>query len=326
MEAEYDGTVFSLFSILDNVFRENKLHDKITRKDMGSGLSSLSLKSSDAQGELFNTLPDADEKTLKDGYSLSSPSPCSTACLPYPLQHSYNAAAYKYFEPCRTSFSGQEIIKYSGKAYKDILYAWMSELPIEKEVIHFAWKIVSAGRMQDMENKECNYSPKKRGSSAEKARCDLADENIKKVITAASRARKESHFLMGILRFSIGSSGVPVAKCSPDYFILPALAHHFTLRFGNSVWAIIDEKRNISLMHAKSEPAKLVIFDPDHPWFKEETDSNKENFDDWEKMWKNYHTSINNESRSNPNLQRRFIPIRYWKYLPELNDQKIDKP
>ncbi|MCL2793524.1 MAG: TIGR03915 family putative DNA repair protein [Spirochaetaceae bacterium] len=295
MEAEYDGTIFSLFSILDKVFCENKLPDKIIRKNMDFGFSSLSSKSSDMQGELFNTLQDADEKSSKDVYSLNVSYACSSA-------------AYKYFDPCRKSFSGQEIIKYSGMAYKDILYTWMSELPVEREVVHFAWKIVSIGRMQVM----------KKRSAAEKARCDLADINVQKVINAASKARRESHFLMGILRFSIGPSSVPIARCSPDYFILPTLAHHFTQRFGNSNWAIIDEKRDIALMRAGQEPAKLMRFDPGHPWFKEEVDPNKEDFNDWEKMWKNYHTSISNESRSKPNLQRRFIPVRYWKYIPEL--------
>ena len=304
---EYDGTIFSLFSILDSVFKENRLPDNITRK-AGSVFFSKSSDSNDmgqarAQGELFT----ASDESESEFY----PAPCRVSGA---------VVAYKYFEPCRNSFSGQEIIKYSGKAYKDILYAWMSELPIEREIIHFAWKIVSAGRTESMESMGStkNNNCKKAKSSAERARCDLADINVKKVLDAASRARKESHFLMGILRFSVGSSGAPVARCSPDYFILPTLAYHFTLRFGKSAWAIIDEKRNISLMRAKDGEAKLFVFDPLHPWFKEETGDGKESFDDWEKMWKNYHSSINNESRANPNLQRRFIPVRYWKYLPEL--------
>jgi len=296
MEAEYDGTIFSLFSVLDKVFLENKLPDKIIRKD-------ISLSLTHCAGELFNTLP------IYSGNKVAN--------TPY--------AAHKYFEACRNSFSGQEIIKYSGKAYKDILYAWMSDFPVEKEIIHFAWKIVSAGRMQEMENEECNNSSKKQASSAERARCDLADISVKKVMECASKARKESHFLAGVLRFSIGSSNIAIARCSPDHFILPALTHHFTLRFGNSNWAIIDEKRNISLMHAESKPTQLTIFDPAHSWFTDETGSSKECFDDWEKMWKNYHTSINNESRNNPNLQKRFIPVRYWKYLPEFNDKVVKK-
>ena len=297
MEAEYDGTIFSLFAILDIVFRENNLPDKIIRNDI---LYSSSSKSQDMQAELFDKLADdlPDDESGKELYLLKS-----------------SCTAYRYFESCRNSFSGQEIIKYSGKAYKDILYAWMSELPIEREIIYFAWKVVSAGRMEDAEIAKCgDKKPGKRVSAAEKARCDLADVNIKKVMEAASRARKESHFLLGILRFSVGTSGVPIARCSPDYFVLPTLAHHFSLRFGSSPWAIIDERRNISLIRTEEEWAKLMIFNPGHPWF-------KESFDDWEKMWKNYHSSINNESRSNPNLQRRFIPVRYWKYLPELQDK-----
>jgi probable DNA metabolism protein len=39
---------------------------------------------------------------------------------------------------------------------------------------------------------------------------------------------------------------------------------------------------------------------------------------EWEKLWQHYHKTINNESRNNPNLQRQFMPKRYWKYLTEL--------
>ena len=286
MEVQYDGSVYSLFSILDKVFTENKLPEKIIRTDYELSCNTDMPLFFEQEQSFFVQKP----KALV---------PCSSA--------------YNYFNPCKKSLSGQEIIKYSGRAYKDILYAWMSELPIEREIINFAWKIVSAGKMDE-------DIPKK-SKSAEKARNDLADPDVKKVINAASKARGESHFFMGILRFTIGPSNVPIAKCSPDHFILPTLAHYFTLRFGNSNWAIIDEKRNISLVRAEAEPAKLVIFDPADTWVEEETYSGKEGFDVWEKMWKNYHTSINNESRSNPNLQRSFIPVRYWKYLPELNDK-----
>ncbi|MDR2103675.1 MAG: DUF4130 domain-containing protein, partial [Treponema sp.] len=41
--------------------------------------------------------------------------------------------------------------------------------------------------------------------------------------------------------------------------------------------------------------------------------------DPWEDLWRNYHHAINNGDRKNPGLQRRFMPLRYWKYLPEMN-------
>ncbi|MCL2294420.1 MAG: TIGR03915 family putative DNA repair protein [Spirochaetes bacterium] len=323
----YDGTIFSIFSILDFVFRENRLLVKINSvsslhtKPLGvSGKGIVGDCSSQelSQGELFNEMAD-DGESQKDFFF---------------TEGTHEQETYKYFEPCRNSFSGQEIIKYSGRAYKDILYAWMSELSLEREIIHFAWKIVAAGRAQ-CEEQNAGYG--ENGTRKEKLRrgcsgggsnsakqiaknadlavgrvmSDLADMNIKKVIDAARKARQESHFFLGILRFSVGANNVAIARCAPDHFILPTLAHHFTRRFGDSRWAILDEKRNILLMRDESELAKLLIFDPEHPWFKEEKT------DDWEKMWKNYHTSINNESRSNSKLQRSFIPLRYWKYLPE---------
>ena len=40
---------------------------------------------------------------------------------------------------------------------------------------------------------------------------------------------------------------------------------------------------------------------------------------EWENLWRNYHSTINNPGRSNPDLQKQFMPKRYWKYLPEMD-------
>jgi probable DNA metabolism protein len=40
--------------------------------------------------------------------------------------------------------------------------------------------------------------------------------------------------------------------------------------------------------------------------------------DEWEELWRHYHRTINNESRKNLHLQRKLMPKRYWKYLPEM--------
>jgi probable DNA metabolism protein len=111
--------------------------------------------------------------------------------------------------------------------------------------------------------------------------------------------------MRGLLRFSPNGEGVYVARCEPDHYILPALGEHFTLRFGDTPWLIIDEKRGISIGRPVSAAAGLAgkSAAPEDPW---------------EALWKQYHKNINNESRNNPELQRRFIPQRYHKYLPEL--------
>lgn len=138
-------------------------------------------------------------------------------------------------------------------------------------------------------------------------------------ITAMKEAYKierEIHRLLGLLRFSPTEDGVYVARCSPDHFILPVLAEHFTLRFGKIPWVIIDEKRSLCLCGDGVGPAKLFTLP--------ETFSAEENRkDSWEDLWRLYHKSINNESRSNPRLQCQFMPKRYQKYLTELQGDSL---
>ena len=137
-----------------------------------------------------------------------------------------------------------------------------------------------------------------------------ADQDAIATLKAGDRVQREIHRLMGLLRFSPDQGGVYIARCSPDYFILPALAEHFTLRFGETPWAIIDEKRGLCLCRQNGGPARIIpIAVP--------TDAGDLTGDSWEELWRLYHRSVNNESRKNPRLQRQFMPGRYQKYLPE---------
>ena len=136
---------------------------------------------------------------------------------------------------------------------------------------------------------------------------------------------KEIHLLQGLLRFSPSANGAYIAYCAPDYFILPALAEHFTARFGETPWAIIDEKRNLCLVKEKGGEARIIDLPPSFfcvdetsKAFDKKGNSAKDR-DSWEDLWRLYHKSINNEARNNERLQRQFIPKRYHKYLCEMD-------
>ncbi|MDR2964331.1 MAG: TIGR03915 family putative DNA repair protein [Treponema sp.] len=124
---------------------------------------------------------------------------------------------------------------------------------------------------------------------------------------------QEVHRMMGFLRFTPDKNDTYIARCAPDYFVLPALGEYFTARFGEIPWEIIDEKRGLSLSRQPGKPAKLIPLETGENPAKED----RKTIDEWEELWKHYHKTINNESRNNPNLQRQFMPQRYWKYLPE---------
>ena len=196
-----------------------------------------------------------------------------------------------------------DIFELSADAYYAALYAGMSELPIKGEISRFVEKVRKAG---------CTSSDAR--SSAARAASDRGDPDVLVVIKAAGKVLHEIHRLMGLLRFRQDSGGVYTARCSPDHFILPALAEHFTLRFGETPWAIIDEKRNLCLFREKGGQARLVPLSASSLSFSAAEDGKK---DSWEDLWKLYHRSINNEAKKNLRLQRQFMPERYHKYLPE---------
>jgi len=181
-------------------------------------------------------------------------------------------------------------------AYYAAIHASMSELPIKTEIIRFIQKV---GKEKDRD-------------SAAKAAFDRGDPDVITVLKAAYKVQHEIHRLTGFLRFKPDRDGVYIAHCSPDHFILPALAEHFSMRFGETPWAIIDEKRGFCLFREKGEDVRLVKTDP-------QTVSNSTESDSWEGLWRLYHHSVNNESKKNLRLQRQLMPERYHKYLTELN-------
>jgi probable DNA metabolism protein len=96
------------------------------------------------------------------------------------------------------------------------------------------------------------------------------------------------------------------------------LADHFLHRFGETPWRIIDEKRWLVLRREKGKPPVLEKIPPPQATTGPEGPRESGGTDAWERLWKNYHRSVNNEGRVNPVLQRQFMPRRYWKYLPEM--------
>lgn len=191
------------------------------------------------------------------------------------------------------------LFEISANAFDALVHAWMSERPIDAAMLRFGRKILAA----------CDRN------AAGKIAADRGDSDTLAVLDAAHKVRHEVHRLLGFLRFSPGNSGVYTARCAPDHFSLPAFAGHFTRRFGEHSgvrWIIIDEKRGRCLYRPAGGMPRLCDLD--------ETAlaaAACPSAHGWENLWKQYHQTINNESRNNPVLQNRFMPKRYRKYLPE---------
>ena len=223
------------------------------------------------------------------------------------FEETFEKTKDEFSPPPDLSGSSGDLFELSIDAYYSALYARMSELPIEKEISRFIEKVYKAAA-----HFAHNGSSAAR-SAASRLASDRGDPDVCAVLNAAFKVQYEIHRLTGLLRFSPNSEGMYIARCSPDHYILPGLADHFFLRFGETPWAIIDEKREVCLCREKGEPPKLIpLADFLSPGAAESSRN-----DSWEDLWRLYHRSVNNETRKNLRLQRQFMPLRYQKYLPE---------
>jgi probable DNA metabolism protein len=204
------------------------------------------------------------------------------------------------FNPCALVEPACDLFELSVNAFDSFVHAWMSELPIEGEILKFGRRVIASAQSSQEEKRR----------AAEKAASDRGDNDTLAVMAASERVHIEIHRMMGLLRFSPNEGGIYVAKCAPDTLVIPALGEYFTSRFGETGWAVFDEKRGISLRRLPGEKAKILVQD--------ETFAVDGGGDEWEDLWRHYHKTINNESRKNPGLQRQLMPKRYWKYLPEI--------
>jgi len=210
-----------------------------------------------------------------------------------------------------------DLFELSTDAFRAIVHAWMSELPVTGQIIRFGKKILAANKKftNAIEPSRRGKIETERRKAATLAATDRGDSDVQTVREAAYKTWHEIHRLMGLLRFCPDEKGVYTAQCEPDHFVLPALGPHFMERFGETPWAIIDNKRRLSLCCEPGASGRTLVFSAcaDNP-----ISSEKGQTGEWENLWKHYHKTINNESRKNPGLQKQFMPTRYWKYLTEL--------
>ncbi len=119
----------------------------------------------------------------------------------------------------------------------------------------------------------------------------------------------ELHNMKGFLRFMETAGGVLYAPCSPDNDITDLLAPHFKARFGKNKFVIHDVKRK-----------KAALCDGNE-WFMAEVGEAEVYLTEYERafenLWKKYYRSINIEERPHEKQMKGYMPVRYWKFLPE---------
>ena len=138
---------------------------------------------------------------------------------------------------------------------------------------------------------------------------ELAEEAVLRAKECIRRVTFEAHRLKGFVRFLECASGTLYAPIFPDHDICDLLLPHFRSRLPEIPFAIHDIRRN-----------KAAVWDGSHtfvaPLEKAEIVLSV-NETGWQDLWRQYYTNVNIPSRKRLRQMKSYMPVRYWKFMPE---------
>ncbi len=126
--------------------------------------------------------------------------------------------------------------------------------------------------------------------------------------------RKVTHELdkiKGLLRFMECEDGTLYAPYTPDCDITELLMPHFLSRLPGKKFIIHDLRRHMAGI-SNGEDYILVPAG-------EATITLADCEVQYEALWKKYYNAVNIEARRNDRQMKGYMPVRYWKFLPEKN-------
>ena len=144
---------------------------------------------------------------------------------------------------------------------------------------------------------------------------NLSNSDILALYKCYNAVARESHGMMGLIRFSELNNGIYYAHFEPTYDLLGLVVPHFKARLADQIWVIHDTKRK-----------KAAFYNKDTVHISDLDDVGALDFSnvevDFQKMWRTYFDHIAISERKNPKLQQQKMPKKYWKFLTEKDSSK----
>lgn len=138
----------------------------------------------------------------------------------------------------------------------------------------------------------------------------MSDPQVYPVLSMSRQVARESHRLLGLLRFQELEGGLYYAAFEPDFHQIPLIAPHFVRRLTSRPWIIHDVKRELAACWDTKEWVIQDLPAGEIPAYSQEEENLQE-------LWRTYFQHIAIRQRSNPRVQRSFMPKKYWKHLVE---------
>ncbi len=138
---------------------------------------------------------------------------------------------------------------------------------------------------------------------------------VRAALRLERRVSLETHRFRGLLRFRRLATGRLWGPMEPDHDVTPLVAPFFRQRFDSERWLIHDVRRGYGI--GGDPPAGECRL-----WTAAEIEAELAAGLDvseqaWQALWRTFYRSIAITARRSPAVQRRCMPVRYWRHLIE---------
>lgn len=187
--------------------------------------------------------------------------------------------------------------KLSPYAFADLLYVNLSEQKGSHELLfRYIRKVFDAPRPEEM---------------------NFADSDVLEVSQLARKVGSERQHMLGFARFQKTTEGSYFAAVAPRYNVVPLMVAHFKDRFADQRWIIYDVPRDFGIYYDLMECREVHLDNVNLRQGKLKDGLLADNEKLFQNLWKSYCAAVSIQERSNPKLQRRCMPKRFWRYLIE---------
>lgn len=128
----------------------------------------------------------------------------------------------------------------------------------------------------------------------------------------------EAHSFREFIRFHDSEEGILISRIRPKNQVLPILAYHFSDRFPEEHFVILDETHGMGLFHERGKQWYLAPL--------EEEVLNKiwshKGSAEYERLWKTFFRTIAIKERENNKCQRNMCALRYRDYMVEFHSHE----
>ena len=140
-------------------------------------------------------------------------------------------------------------------------------------------------------------------------------DSVCRVFELKRNVWNEAHSFREFLRFHDSEAGILIARIRPKNQVLSILADHFSDRFPEEDFVILDDTHTMGVFHEKRKQWYLAPLEKDileRIWRQRESA-------EYEKLWKSFFKSIAISERANYKCQRNMCALRYRDYMVEFH-------